>query len=58
MRPSRPLSGGGGGIVSPFGEWEARVGERWYVSCYQHAFSICANPLTLCEYERAQIRLK
>jgi hypothetical protein len=29
-------NGGGGGIGTPIGEWEVRVGERWYVSSYQH----------------------
>jgi hypothetical protein len=32
--------GGEGGIDTPIGEWEVRVGERWYVSCYQCQFSI------------------
>jgi hypothetical protein len=34
------FSGGEGGIVSVVVEREVRVGERWYVSCFQRGFLI------------------
>jgi len=32
-----------GGIETPVGEWEVRGGERWNVSCFEHAFLIFSN---------------
>ncbi len=31
--------------MAPIGKWEVRGWERWYVSCFQHALSICFKRL-------------
>src|SRR6266478_741077 len=48
LRTVHKRSGGEGGIVSVVVEREVRVGERWYVSCFQRLLSIRRNRQCLC----------
>jgi hypothetical protein len=38
-----------GGIATVVAEREVRMGERWYVSCFQRGFTIRRNRQCLCE---------
>jgi hypothetical protein len=44
------FSGGEGGIATVVVEGEVRVGQRWYVSCFQRTVSIWRNRQYLCGF--------
>ena len=46
-----------GGIRTVVVEWEVRVGERWYVSCFQRVFTIRKNRECLCVFREDSNRV-